>query len=206
MPLLESDLDADPIAQLERWLADAAAVGVTEPGAMTLATATPDGRPSARMVLLRGLDADGLRFYSNHGSQKGRELAANPRAAVVLHWEQLGRQVRVTGSVMRLDEAASTAYFASRPHGSRLAAWSSEQSATAPDRAAIDARFAAVAARFPDEDVPLPPFWGGYRVVPETLEFWQHGADRLHDRLRYRRPAATEAANAAGWLVERLQP
>jgi pyridoxamine 5'-phosphate oxidase len=206
MPLLESDLDADPIAQLERWLADAAAVGVTEPGAMTLATATPDGRPSARMVLLRGLDADGLRFYSNHGSQKGRELAANPRAAVVLHWEQLGRQVRVTGSVMRLDEAASTAYFASRPHGSRLAAWSSEQSATAPDRAAIDARFAAVAARFPDEDVPLPPFWGGYRVVPETLEFWQHGADRLHDRLRYRRPAATEAANGAGWLVERLQP
>ena len=125
----------------------------------------------------------------------------------MLHWERLGRQVRVTGPVERLDEAASATYFASRPRGSRLAAWASDQSATVPDRAAIDARFAGAAERFPDEDVPLPPFWGGYRVVPETFEFWQHGADRLHDRLRYRRPETDEVTeDAGGWMIERLQP
>jgi pyridoxamine 5'-phosphate oxidase len=189
----------DPIALLEVWLEDARAAGVAEPAAMALATADPDGRPGARMVLLRGLDQRGLTFYTNRGSEKGRDLAANPRAAVVFHWEGLGRQVRLRGAVRRLEEEESRAYFETRPPGHRLAAWASPQGQVIADRAEIERRYAEVAASFAAEDVPLPPFWGGYRLVPEELEFWVSRPDRLHDRLHYRRAGAS-------WQVERLAP
>lgn len=167
---------------------------------MTLATAGPDGRASARIVLLRGLDAQGLRFYTNYESRKGVELAANGWAAALLYWDTLERQVRVEGRVERLSRAESEAYFASRPRGSRIAAWASQQSRPLPSRAALEAAYAAADARFPAEDVPLPPHWGGFRLVPEVYEFWRSGAHRLHDRARYtRQPDGT-------WVCERLAP
>ena len=198
--LAEGDLDPDPIAQFQRWFAAAEAAGLLEPTAMTLATATPDGRPSARMVLLKQVDAGGFVFYSNYGSRKAEELAANPRAALVFWWAALMRQVRVEGRVERTSRERSAAYFQTRPAGSRLGAWASEQSRVLPDRAALDRRVAELTARFAGGDIPLPPFWGGYRLVPDAVEFWQGRPDRLHDRLRYRRGAA------GGWTVERLAP
>jgi pyridoxamine 5'-phosphate oxidase len=194
----EHDLDPDPVVALEAWLRDAERVP-TRPDAMTLATATADGRPSARVVLLRGLDERGLAFFTNRSSRKGRELEENPRAALVLYWPELGRQVRVEGSVERVDDRESRAYWRTRPLGSRIAAWASPQSRPLADRAELDALYAAAAARFADDDVPLPDFWGGYRVVPDSIEFWEHQDDRLHDRLRYER---TES----GWRRERLAP
>jgi pyridoxamine 5'-phosphate oxidase len=195
----ESALDPDPIRQFELWLADAQAAGIVEPLAMTLATADRSGHPSARMVLLRGVDERGFVFYTNRESEKGREMEANPLAALVFHWDRLGRQVRVSGRVEQVDRAESETYWAGRPRGHRLAAWASEQSAVVASRADLEKAFAEVESRFPGDDVPLPPFWGGYRVVPDRLEFWLSREDRLHDRMCYRRDGAT-------WVLERLAP
>jgi pyridoxamine 5'-phosphate oxidase len=194
----ERDLDPDPIVALEAWLRDAEQVSA-RPDAMTLATSTADGRPSARIVLLRGLDRRGLAFFTNRASRKGRELEENPRAALVLHWPELGRQVRIEGAVERVDEEESRGYWETRPLRSRIAAWASPQSLPLTDRAELDALYAAAEARFDDGDVPLPDFWGGYRVVPEAIEFWEHQDDRLHDRIRYER-------TVSGWRRKRLAP
>ena len=175
-----------------------AAAAVDMPEATALATATPDGRPSVRMVLLKGADERGFAFFTNYESRKGRELADNPRAALLFHWQPLGRQVRVEGGVERVDAAESEAYFRTRPLGSRLAAWASPQSRPLADRAELERLYADAAERF-GEDVPLPPNWGGFRLVPDVYEFWQHGDDRLHDRVRYER-------DATGWSRTRLAP
>jgi pyridoxamine 5'-phosphate oxidase len=200
MSLDPADLDPDPFRQLDAWLADAQASGLPLADAFALATASPDGEPSVRMVLLRGLDADGLRFYTNRGSRKGRELAANPRAAAVFHWAAPGRQVRVSGPVDALDEAASTAYWTTRPRASRLSAWASEQGAEIGSREELERRVAELATQFPNDAVPVPPFWGGYRLAPRVFEFWEGRADRLHDRVEYLPDAA------GGWRRRRLQP
>ena len=182
----EADLGSDPLVALERWLREAESAAA-RPDAMTLATASPDGRPSARVVLLRGLDQRGLTFFTNRTSRKALELERNPHAAVVLHWTEQGRQVRVEGSVERVSDEESRAYWQTRPRGSQLAAWASPQSQALADRAALDALYAEATARFEGAEVPLPAFWGGYRVVPEAIEFWTHRDDRLHDRIRYER-------------------
>jgi pyridoxamine 5'-phosphate oxidase len=197
--LVEADVDPDPVAQFGRWFDDAHAAGLVEPSAMALATAGADGVPSARMVLLRGVDQRGFVFYTNYESRKAAELAANPRAALVFWWGELQRQVRVEGPVERTSREESAAYFRTRPPGSRLSAWASPQSRVIPDRAVLDERVAELAARHPDGDVPLPPFWGGYRLVPEVVELWQQRPNRLHDRLRYTR-------TPGGWRIERLAP
>jgi pyridoxamine 5'-phosphate oxidase len=198
--LTEADLLPDPVALLERWYAEACAAAVPQADAMTLATATADGRPSARIVLLKGLDARGLTFFTNEHSRKGRELAANPWAALVLLWAPLERQVRVTGAVARLGAEESDAYFATRPRGSQLGAWASEQSRPLPRREELDARWAALEVRYAGQDVPRPPHWGGFRVEPAEIEFWQGRADRMHDRFLYARAAG------GGWERTRLQP
>lgn len=182
-------VDADPIAQFRRWYDAAVAAGVRQPDAMTLATAGADGAVSARTVLLRGLDERGFRFYTNLGSAKAADLAANPRAALVFHWREQERQVRVIGPVARLSRADDDAYWATRPAGHRVSAWASPQS-RAIDTAALDERFAAAEARFAETDPPLPEFWGGYVVAVDELELWQGRADRRHDRVRYRRAGA----------------
>lgn len=194
----DHDLHADPIAQLQAWLDEARTV-VPEPATMTLATADERGRPSARVVLLRGLDERGLAFFTNRESRKGRELGANPRAAAVLHWWELGRQVRVEGPVEEASLDESRAYWESRPRGSRIAAWASPQSRPLRDRSELDARVAEASARFGAGEVPLPGHWGGYRIVPDAVEFWTHRDDRLHDRVLYRRAGAS-------WTRERLAP
>jgi pyridoxamine 5'-phosphate oxidase len=195
----ERDVDPDPIVQLSRWLDEAEREGVRDWDAMVVATASGEGDPSARVVLLRGVDEHGLRFYSNYESAKGRDLDENPRAALVLHWREQGRQVRVHGTVTRMTPEESVGYWANRPLASRLSAWASRQSQPVADRAVLEATVAEVAERFGDEDVPLPPFWGGYLVEPDEIELWQHRDDRLHDRLRYRR-------DGGAWAMERLQP
>ncbi len=190
--LTEVDLDPDPIRQFRNWHGEAGA-----PPEVALATASADGAPSARMVLLKGVDDRGFSFFTNYESAKARDLAANPRAALVFHW-QPGRQVRARGPVVRVGDEESDAYWVTRPRGSQLGAWASRQSEVIPDRAELERRLAEVAARFPG-DVPRPPFWGGYRVVPEVVEFWHHRDDRLHDRLRYRRVDGV-------WVIDRLSP
>ena len=194
----EHDLNPDPMATLEAWLVEAERA-LPRPQLMTLATATPDGRPSARIVLLRGLDAHGLTFFTNRESRKGDELRENPRAALVLHWWDLGRQVRVEGAVEEVSRAASEEYWVTRPRGSRIAAWASAQSRPIAGRAELDASYAEAEARFGAGDVPLPSHWGGYRVVPEVVELWRHRENRLHDRIRYTR-------EGTGWRRERLAP
>lgn len=189
---------ADPLAQIQEWMEDARRV-VSEPHAMTLATATTEGVPSARVVLLRGIDERGLRFFTNRASRKSGELSANPRAALAIHWWELGRQIRVEGRVEALSHEESAAYWETRPRGSQIAAWASPQSQPLSDRAELDARVAEMNARFGHGSVPLPPFWGGYRVVPDAIELWEHRDDRLHDRLRYVR-------EDGGWRSERLAP
>jgi pyridoxamine 5'-phosphate oxidase len=199
--LSEEDLAPTWSAMLERWLADAESGGILEPNAMVVATAGADGRPNARTVLLKGLDATSLTFFTNYASAKGQELAANPVAALLFPWVELQRQVRLVGPVRELDAAASDAYFASRPYGSRLSALASPQSEVLANRAQLEATRDALAARYPpDAEVPRPPHWGGYVVVPDTVEFWQGRADRLHDRLVYRR------THDGAWVTERLAP
>ena len=195
----ERDVDADPIRQFERWFADAAAAQVPEPNAMTLSTATRDGVPSARIVLLKGVDANGFAFYTDYRSRKGAELAENPLAALTFLWKEIERQVRITGSVSRVSTQESDAYFRTRPPGSRLGAWASHQSAVLASREELEARMQDVIGRFPDGDVPLPPHWGGFRVAPDEIEFWQGRTSRLHDRLLYRR-------EESGWDISRLSP
>jgi pyridoxamine 5'-phosphate oxidase len=197
--LAEADVDTDPVVQFGRWFEQAEQAGLLEPTAMTLATATPDGRPSARMVLLRGFDERGFCFYSNYESRKGVELAANPRAALVFWWGELERQVRIEGPVAPTSRAESEAYFHSRPPGSQLSAAASPQSRVIQDRAVLERRVAELAADSADGQVPLPDFWGGYRLTHEVVEFWQGRPNRLHDRLRYRRAGD-------GWKIERLAP
>ena len=195
----ERDVDADPIRQFERWFADATAARVPEPNAMTLSTATRDGVPSARIVLLKGVDANGFALYTDYRSRKGAELAENPLAALTFLWKEIERQVRITGSVARVSTQESEAYFRTRPPGSRLGAWASHQSAVLASREELEARVQDVIGRFPDGDVPLPPHWGGFRVAPDEIEFWQGRPDRLHDRLLYRR-------GERGWEISRLSP
>jgi len=199
-PLDPETVDADPMAQLARWCDDARAAAVPEPEAMTLATVDADGHPSARTVLLRGLDGRGLVFYSNYRSAKAADLGALPFAAVVLHWKELARQVRVTGPVAKASPQESDAYWARRPRGSRIAAWASPQSEVLASRADLDARVAAAASRFAGTDPPRPTSWGGYRLEPRTVELWAGRPDRLHDRVRYAR------GPAGRWRRERLAP
>ena len=197
----EAGIDRDPIRQFAAWYDAAVVAGVPEPEAMTLSTATPDGHPSARIVLLRGFDERGFCFFTNYASRKGRELAANPHAALTFHWADLERQVRIEGRVEQTTAAESDAYFRSRPSTSRIGAWSSPQSEVIADRAALEELFARFRAEHPDDAaIPRPSHWGGYRLVPERIEFWQGRPSRLHDRLRFRRDASR------GWMFERLAP
>ena len=196
----EADMEADPLRQFEKWFEQALSANLPEPNAMTLATATPDGQPSARVVLLKDYDASGFTFFTNYHSRKGREIAANARAALLFFWPELQRQVRIEGTVERIAEAESDAYFRSRPLGSRLGAWASQQSEVIPSRDVLEERVREMTQRYPDGDVPRPPHWGGYRVRPLTIEFWQGRPDRLHDRLRYQR------VQPDGWRLERLSP
>jgi pyridoxamine 5'-phosphate oxidase len=199
--LLETDLAADWTEQFARWFADALAAGLPEPNAMIVATADRHARPSARTVLLKGYDVRGFVFYTNYTSRKGTEALTNPYASLVFPWFAMQRQVIVAGAVEKVSRAQTEEYFASRPRGSQLGAWASPQSRVLPDRAAVDAGLAAAIERFgADGEVPAPPHWGGLRVVPETVEFWQGRSSRLHDRLRFRR------TEEAVWVVERLAP
>src|SRR3954451_982247 len=199
-PFLETDLAADWVGQFADWFAAAVAAGLPEPNAMIVGTATRDGRPSARTVLLKGYDVRGFVFYTNYESRKGTEAAENAYASLVFPWFPMQRQVIVAGAVERVSRAETEEYFASRPRGSQLGAWASPQSRVLADRAAVEAGLAAGGERFADGPVPAPPHWGGLRVVPETIEFWQGRANRLHDRLRYQRSGAGE------WVGERLRP
>ena len=194
----ERDLFEDPLEQLRAWL-DEAQEAIPRPHSMTLATATPGGRPSARVVLLRGLDDRGVTFFTNRTSRKGEELDANPYAAAVVHWWDLGRQVRIEGSVERTTDAESLEYWSTRPRGSQIAAWSSPQSRPLTGRDELEAQVDEIEERFAAGEVPLPPFWGGYRLLPASIEFWTHRDDRLHDRVRYVRVGD-------GWRRERLAP
>ncbi len=197
--LRESDADPDPFVQFDRWYRAALDAQLPEPNAMTLATSTPDGRPSARIVLLKGYDTCGFVFYTNYESRKGGDLAANPRAALILFWPQLHRQIRIEGRVERVTEAESDAYFGSRAPGSQIAARASRQSQVLDGRAELDRRVEELATAYPEGDVPRPRYWGGFRVRPEVFEFWQGRPSRLHDRLLYR-PAGDE------WRIDRLSP
>lgn len=195
----EKDLADDPFDQFGDWLAEALDAGIPMPNRMTLATASADGSPSARVILLKGFDREGFVFYTNYESRKARELGDNPRAAVVFYWEALHRQVCIEGRVTKVARSESEEYFQSRPLGSRLGAWASAQSDVIASRDVLDAALEGAGERF-GEDVPIPPFWGGFRLVPDAIEFWQARPNRLHDRLRYRR------GDSGGWIVERLAP
>jgi pyridoxamine 5'-phosphate oxidase len=201
-PLDIGDLAPEPIEQIERWLARWLEVAPNEPAAVVLATADGSGRPSARNVLLRGLDARGLTFFTGYASNKGRDLAANPQAMLLFSWVPLLRQVHVGGAVVRTDDAESDAYWATRPRSSQLAAWASDQSTVLPDRATLEVRFAEAASRFEGTEVPRPTSWGGFRLVPDTVELWQGRPNRLHDRLRYQHPESDPDA----WEIVRLSP
>ncbi|MCB1983204.1 MAG: pyridoxamine 5'-phosphate oxidase [Rhodoferax sp.] len=201
----ERAADPDPLRQFQHWMRQAIEGQLPEPTAMTLATVGADGRPSTRVVLVKGIDERGLVWYTNYDSRKGRELAAHPFAALQFHWVELERVVRIEGRVERTSEAESDAYFASRPLDSRLGAWASPQSQVIASRAVLVANAAKASARFV-LDPPRPPHWGGFRLVPDRWEFWQGRKSRLHDRLRYRHPADGEAAGPAGWVRERLAP
>lgn len=208
--LLETNVPAEPVALFRDWLNEAIEAGVHEPNAMMLATVNSARQPSARMVLLKGIDERGLRFFTNYSSRKAEELEANPHAALVFWWGDLERQVRVEGAVERLSDEESDTYYNSRPRGSRLGAWVSAQSAVIDGRAVLENRLRELEERHANSEPPRPDFWGGYRVVPDMIEFWQGGPNRLHDRLRYRLaatdPAWAEAATESAWQIERLSP
>jgi pyridoxamine 5'-phosphate oxidase len=189
----------DPIAFFNTWFTEAKDAGILLPDAMTLATATPDGVPSARMMLLKGADKRGFAFFTNYESRKGRELTGNPKAAIVLHWPIFQRQVRAEGTIIRLSEDESLAYFRTRSRGSRIGAWASKQSSELSERGELEAREREIQAEYAGKDVPLPPFWGGFLLAPDRIEFWQGRLNRLHDRLRYEKAGD-------GWKVVRLYP
>lgn len=195
-----SDLDPNPFMQFGRWLDDALESGILLPNAMTLATAGGDGLPSGRMVLLKGFDEQGFVFYTNYASRKAQQLAENPNAALVFYWPTLDRQVGVTGGVAKVERSESEEYFKSRPLGSRFGAWASRQSEVIGGREELDQRLSELQARHPEGDVPLPDNWGGYRLVPIAIEFWQSRPNRLHDRFNYRREPLDR------WVIERLSP
>jgi pyridoxamine 5'-phosphate oxidase len=195
------DVDHDPVVQFGKWLKEAIDAGLPEPTAMTLATVDADGQPSARIVLLKAVDAGGFSFFTNYASRKGHDLAANPRAALLFHWVELERQVRIEGHVARVPAQESDAYYAVRPLGSRLGAWASPQSEVLPDRQALEQRVRE-AERMLGDHPERPPFWGGYRLMPRALEFWQGRSSRLHDRLRFR----LAAPGGEDWTIDRLAP
>jgi pyridoxamine 5'-phosphate oxidase len=199
-PLREQDVEADPLSRFALWYRDADSAGMRLPEAAALATASADGAPSLRMVLVKGFDERGFVFFSNHASMKGRELASNPRAALLFYWDPLGRQVRITGPVERTSAAESERYVRSRPRESQLSALASPQSQPIDSRSALEQRVTDLKRRFGDGELPLPTNWGGFRLAVETVEFWQQRDDRLHDRLRYRRGDDTD------WVLERLAP
>jgi pyridoxamine 5'-phosphate oxidase len=196
----ESVVDHDPIRQFQAWFDAATEAGIPEPHAVTVATATREGRPSARVVLIRGFDDRGFTFFTNYRSRKGAEIEANPFASMVFFWQPMERQVRVEGTIVRVSEAESDAYFRSRPIGSKLGAWVSNQSGVVASRAVLESELEAIRQRFPGDEIPRPLHWGGYRVVPESIEFWQGRRSRLHDRILYGRTPE------GGWRIERLSP
>ncbi|MBE9028157.1 pyridoxamine 5'-phosphate oxidase [filamentous cyanobacterium LEGE 11480] len=198
--LLETDVAANPIEQFQMWFDQAVAAQLPEPNAMTVASATPEGIPSARIVLLKGCDQRGFVFFTNYNSHKGQELTINPHAAIVFLWTELERQVRIQGTVEKIAAAESDEYFYSRPAGSRMGAWASEQSCVIPDRTVLDDRLAALKVEYANKDVPRPEHWGGFRVKPRVIEFWQGRSSRLHDRLRY------QLDGAGNWCIDRLAP
>jgi pyridoxamine 5'-phosphate oxidase len=198
--LRETEVAPNPFQEFRMWLDQALAAQLPQPLGMTLATADTEGNPSARMVLLRGFDETGFVFYTNYDSRKGRELAANPKAALVFYWPELDRQIRIEGRVEPVSAEESDAYFQSRPRGSKLGAWASPQSQIIPNREILERRMEELMAKYLEDEVPRPPHWGGFRVIPHTIEFWQGQLNRLHDRLRYRQ---SEQGN---WIIERLGP
>jgi len=199
--LAEKDLAKDPFRQFEAWFQEAEAAKIPEPNAMILATATKEGRPSTRTVLLKGLDGRGFAFYSNYESRKGRELEANSQASLIFPWIALERQVIVEGTVIKVSREESDAYFQSRPRSSQLGAWVSQQSSVVRDRSVLESSMKALEQKYAGSDVPVPPYWGGYRLAPDSVEFWQGRRSRLHDRLRFRRERS-----GGDWIIERLSP
>jgi pyridoxamine 5'-phosphate oxidase len=195
----EATVDPNPVAVFGRWFDEALKAKVLEANAMTLATAGQDGAPSARIVLLKGVDEHGFVFFTDYRSRKGEELEHNPQAALVFYWPELERQVRITGRTETISREDSEAYFRTRPRGSRIGAWGSHQSQVIPNRTVLEKQVSEVERKYPGDEVPLPPYWGGFRVIPDAIEFWQGRESRLHDRIRYVR-------DSGGWRIERLSP